>query len=788
MAGLKIASLLASLALLAGAQNQDLSRGACVATTDKVECYFDVAYALINLNGMEKRLTAINGEFPGPVVRVRVGQRLVVHVHNRIHANPFSIHWHGMHHRGQDVWMDGVSYVTQCPIGYDETFTYDFLIQDTQHPGSYMYHGHTGLSLDSGVNGMLIIDPAVGQDGGYPALCDGDATADPATCISDEFPLFLTDIVPQPASAEYEWSYPAPEESDDVRGRIKTHARNNIEMGLLLNGRGQVHVNGTCKHAPPLLSMDCDPDHAPEPATFEMQYGHRYLFRMVNGGFHATITLTFVNHNVTVVGNGNSRVLPSEAREGLNSVIMAPGERVELIVTANAEPGPHLIYAKSGRQFRIRTPVVGCALMTYGNESIPEDYTFRCPQANEEVDFDIRGLEHYDFLRSLNSNPTYMHAAEQPPRADEVTKHFEIVTYNHYMQIDPATGHVVNPPERQYFNETEGLECNRDSFPMEDRHHTLDGIANVGWARKYGMTPMLMMAAMGGETFSNEANFHHIEVGDVVQIVFNQQKRCGGPSKHPMHMHGYSFWVMGNGWGAFNETEFARKEANGEYNQHYVDVFNNISPDHITESGTRGWVVIRFRARAAGIWPFHCHQLEHSLGGLSTFFAESLDQVPPPPEAFSICGKKAKKLIQDMAKAEHDKELDLAQAVHDKALDTAQAEHERELEDLRDRSVIFQPKEEDTCPNIKIFHAIRDHAQKCDDSYGRVQKGRINGKFKKVMSAAECKLRCLLEKNAHSKIGAYQYNLKKKSCNCYNKGASMNRKALLYVAGTLDDK
>ena len=51
----------------------------------------------------------------------------VIHVRNKLLSDSAAIHWHGIHQRGTP-WMDGVGYITQCPIGPGQTFTYKFKV------------------------------------------------------------------------------------------------------------------------------------------------------------------------------------------------------------------------------------------------------------------------------------------------------------------------------------------------------------------------------------------------------------------------------------------------------------------------------------------------------------------------------------------------------------------------------------------------------------------------------------------------------------------------------------
>lgn len=59
---------------------------------------------------------------PGPEVRMRPGDRVVIAVTNLMDTQSTSIHWHGIHQHLQ-AWMDGVPGLTQCAIAPGETFT-----------------------------------------------------------------------------------------------------------------------------------------------------------------------------------------------------------------------------------------------------------------------------------------------------------------------------------------------------------------------------------------------------------------------------------------------------------------------------------------------------------------------------------------------------------------------------------------------------------------------------------------------------------------------------------------
>lgn len=66
---------------------------------------------------------------------------IVVDVKNQMSGSAASIHWHGIHQRNTP-YMDGVPFITQCPILESTTFRYAF---EATEPGTQFYHSHSGI-------------------------------------------------------------------------------------------------------------------------------------------------------------------------------------------------------------------------------------------------------------------------------------------------------------------------------------------------------------------------------------------------------------------------------------------------------------------------------------------------------------------------------------------------------------------------------------------------------------------------------------------------------------------
>lgn len=107
--------------------------------------------------GFTTKVFAFNGQVPGPLIHVKEGDDLTVHVTNNT-TLPHTIHWHGVNQTGS--WQnDGVPAVTQEAIKPGEEFTYKFKVD---RPGSLWYHCHVNVWEHVATRGMwgpLIVDP-----------------------------------------------------------------------------------------------------------------------------------------------------------------------------------------------------------------------------------------------------------------------------------------------------------------------------------------------------------------------------------------------------------------------------------------------------------------------------------------------------------------------------------------------------------------------------------------------------------------------------------------------------
>ena len=154
-----------------------------------VEITLEARVAPIEIaSGVRTDVWTYNGGLPGPLIRARRGDRLIVHFSNKLPQSS-TVHWHGVQ---VPIEMDGVPGASQAPVEPGGSFTYDFIVPDA---GLFWYHPHvmSAAQVGFGLYGPLLVD-------------DPD---DPVKSV-DELVLVLSDI-----ALERRWN--------DAVGRQRRH-------------------------------------------------------------------------------------------------------------------------------------------------------------------------------------------------------------------------------------------------------------------------------------------------------------------------------------------------------------------------------------------------------------------------------------------------------------------------------------------------------------------------------------------------------------------------------------
>lgn len=317
--------------------------------------------------------------------------------------------------------------------------------------------------------------------------------------------------------------------------------------------------------------------------NLEVDQGKTYLVRMVNAAMNNILFFGIANHKITVVGSDGAYTKPLKR----DHIAISPGQTIDFLLEANQEPNHYYIAANVfGTPPRTSTTAI---LKYRGNytQFSPPIFPNNLPIFNDTN-------ASFNFTKSLKSLASKEHPINVPKGNSnkKMTKLFFTLSVNtipcennNNCDLGPQNGTLrlkasvnnisfVNPPNfnilEAYYNNINGVYG--DNFPSKPPfkyNYTGDNLPLELWTPELGTEVKV------------------IEYDSEVELVFQSTSLLGGID-HPMHLHGYSFYVVGLGLGTYNASEAKY------YNLDDPPLVNTITVPR------RGWAAIRFKANNPG--------------------------------------------------------------------------------------------------------------------------------------------------------------------------------------------
>ncbi|XBI48484.1 hypothetical protein VPH35_112207 [Triticum aestivum] len=523
---------------------------------------------------IEKTILTVNGEFPGPTIFARKGDVVLVSVHNQGDQN-VTIHWHGVD-QPRNPWSDGPAYITQCPIQSGNTFTYRIIFSEEE--GTLWWHAHSDFDRAT-VHGAIVIHPRRGAAYPFPKP-------------HREIPIILG-----------EWW------NRDV-GQMLAEA-------LGSGGDFQPSDANTINGQPGDL-FPCSSD-----TTFKLpvEHGNTYMLRIINAALTNEFFFAIAGHRLTVVGTDAAYTKPFT----VDHVFIGTGQTKTVLLNADRGRSNHTRY------YMVARPYATNPLARFDNSTTTAVLEYiDAPQATAMSDIpvlpainDSTAAEAYSVqLKSLASEE---HPVDVPRHVDE---HMLItITVN---EIPCTPGELCKGPR----NNSLAASLNNISFEMPSTailgayySSVLLGVAKTNFpdnpAVAFNYTSDDLPLDL--RFTARDTRVKVLVYGTVVEVVFQDTAILGSES-HPMHLHGYSFYVVGRGSGNFD-----RHKDPATYDLDDPPYQNTVSVPKA------GWAAIRFRAANPGVWFMHCHFERHMVWGMETVFivkngkTEEAKIMPPPP-------------------------------------------------------------------------------------------------------------------------------------------------------------
>ncbi|KAL6647258.1 hypothetical protein ACP70R_014695 [Stipagrostis hirtigluma subsp. patula] len=545
-----------------------------------VEHTFHVGNLTVQRLGQTQVITAVNGQFPGPKIEARDGDTVVVHVVNLSPYN-ITIHWHGILQR-LTAWADGPNMVAQCPIRpAGGRYTYRFNV--TGQEGTLWWHAHVSF-LRATVYGALLLRPAPGAAYPFPP------PHREATLLLGEW--WNASVV------------------DVEREALLAGGAPNNSVALTTNGL--VGYNGTGIY------------------ELAVERGKTYLLRIINAALNYQLFFKVAGHSFTVVAADACYTDPYDT----DVIAIAPGQTVDALMRADAEPGRYYMAAQVYQSLANATySATTRALVTYHHD--PDSPSPAAVAAEPEMPT-MPAFNDTATAETFYTSLTGLLQDGKPTVPLHVDTRM-LVTFG--LGVTPCA------PSQTLCNRTTGsvaASMNNVSFEFPTTMSLLEaymrGSPDGVYTRDFPDRPPRMFDFTGAAATTNRAlmptakgtKVKTLRYNETVEMVL-QNTAILGAENHPIHLHGFNFFVLAQGTGNFNARRHVRR-------------YNLVNPQqrNTVAVPTGGWAVIRFTADNPGVWVMHCHLDAHLPFGLAMAFEVENGPTPdailrPPPPDYPQC-------------------------------------------------------------------------------------------------------------------------------------------------------
>jgi len=548
---------------------------------------------------VENRKTAllVNNSYPGPVLEAVEGELVCVTVVNNM-PEPAAIHWHGQHMRGFPAF-DGVYGVHQGAIGPGSSFTYRW----RANSGTAFYHGHMqALQADKGLKGPIVVHQ---KDDPHKHLYDEEKIV----AISDEW----------------------------------------VDPTICLRNEGAQPGNPVCMEIEKATwngQWGDGSDEYPWPFV-TVEKGKCYRLRFIGMmGQAQNFQITMAGHNMTLIAVDGADVEPVV----ISSFNLHAGERADIVVCADQEPGNYLM-----------TAVYDLATFL---ETAPAP---RLPKVDSSKYWAFLNYAGHNF-RPGKATKKLLGGYNPPAGTGGGASPKAVAGFVWDTNLQAAWTQVKNLkpdsfPEKADVTYVLDVGVMSPSFkPGESEYASTDNLY-MFTEKKPWKKPSTPLLHTKGQCGAESTPFINVpENATTVEVIINNLS----PTAHVLHMHGMRFSVVNyapfsQSWCAaahfecfFLPISVARaldcKNArlgdtsqDGPGNEYWGCPYNNETDvksqnlEHPLQKDMislwrRSWAVIRFKVDNPGVWLFHCHMEQHIPTGQMMAFNLLPSKQPPVPD------------------------------------------------------------------------------------------------------------------------------------------------------------
>ncbi|KAK3110654.1 hypothetical protein LTR53_014833 [Teratosphaeriaceae sp. CCFEE 6253] len=474
--------------------------------------------------------------------------------------------------------MDGTVGITQCPIPSGRNFTYEFTVSGQS--GTYWWHAHQGVQSSDGMHGPLIIHSWDEKD-----LQTILYSTDRVLLVSDHY---------HDLSSALLWQY------------LKPDMENNepVPNSALINGR-------TIRNCDDLPGRRCDNSTANVGMpTLALVPNQSHRLRIINVG-------AFAEFQLAVTEVDGTDVLPIR----YHRININPGQRYSVIVNTNV---------KGDEAFWLRARMITKCFKTRSDTLQPDAYGIvRYSATHGQLPTSVDWSERLDVeCRDINTTELVPVDVVPAPAKEDAFFHFrtnfEITDWRLSRGFFDSSSWRADARSPSLLRTIDGMSAGNTSFAPPALFADNDGSGAAFINDEAYYKPRELVVQTSG-----------IQTLDILLSNFDD-------GNHPMHLHGYKYFVLAQGHGYPPMTSVADGVTRANLQPLYdgLDLSNPLRRDTASVEGF-GWLLLRLVADNPGMWALHCHISWHPEAGLLMQLLTRSDElagVEIPAANRELCG------------------------------------------------------------------------------------------------------------------------------------------------------
>ncbi|KAB2635360.1 laccase-14-like [Pyrus ussuriensis x Pyrus communis] len=447
-----------------------------------------------------KSVFAVNDSFPGPVIRAQKGDTVYVNVYNQGRYG-VTMHWHGIK-QPRNPWFDGPEYITQCPIQPGTNFTYKILLSSEE--GTLFWHAHSDWSRAT-VHGAFLILPANGTS--YP--------------------------------------FPKPDEEQVIvfaswyKDDVMTLLDETLESGGLTTSSDSYVINGE-----PGDFYSCSKE-----TTYRMSvdYGKTYLLRIVNSVQNIDMFFAIADHNLILVGMDGSYVKPIVS----SYIMITPGQTMDVLVTANKSLGHYYMFASpyyDGEADDFDKSIASAIFQYNGNYTPPSSPIY---PTNIPGFYDIGSAS--NFVKQFRSLASAEHSIDVP--LNVTTRMFVTVSIG---MLHCPNRSCAGPEGNRISSGLNNISFANPSVDvLQAYYRNISGYYDASFPDEPPYLFNFTAEELKADNYSitdRGTKVKMLNYNATVEITFQGTNVMDSAENHPVHLHGFRFYVIGSGLGNFDNV------------------------------------------------------------------------------------------------------------------------------------------------------------------------------------------------------------------------------------------